>query len=336
MTINNFITDLITDKSPHTPTTEDKNIIQYEGIEKYIYKKLNSSKYRATKTTEDYDKLVREKISYCVKNRLPIHVDLSTGATKNPRAVTAPGIDWAEVFNVAFIREYLKPIAAAYKYGVLLDYFSVAIFEEKVNSISQKDVDLYDNQLNELIKVYQNYLPENLILRYRRLSDLTTKEVIYPILDEKVIELRKDWEKMSEEEKKEKIFRAERNVAFGKDEPNYDERILNAILHHEAFGGECWAKAVTPVWNELGDISLGHRYTDGWAIHVRSAAASTINFWSGVGLLIKKGENYIPTVLSPNQFNSIKNKLKLEDISFFGSNQTLRNKLNRVGWYNSD
>lgn len=91
---------------------------------------------------------------------------------------TAPGIDWAEVVSIALLRDYLKPVAAGYKYGVVLDFFSVAVFENKVNFIPQEDVDLYDTQFSHLVELYSQYLPENLKIGYSRLADRGDREKI--------------------------------------------------------------------------------------------------------------------------------------------------------------
>ena len=333
MNTNNYLYELISDKSDYVLTEEDKKTIQFEGIQKYIYNKLNSNKFKATKTSEDYDKNVKEKIDYCVNQDIPIHIDLSTGATKNPNAPTAPGIDWAEVFNIAFIREYLKPIAVAYKNGVVLEYFSVSVFEEKVNHIPQKDVDLYDKQFTELINFYQNILPANFKLKFSRLSDRGPKEKIYSLMDEKITRLRNDWKNLEEKVKKEKLFRAERNIQFKGDEKNRDEIILTSALSHDAFSSECWAEAASPIWNELDDISLGHRYTAGWAIHVRSGPGSTVNYWSGTGVLFKKGDKYIPNILSPKQYKELENELNRKDVSVFADNPILSQKLSFIYIY---
>lgn len=333
MQANNFIHDLIIDSRPYILTDEAKKAIQFEGIEKFIYTKLNSNKFKATKTTPDYDKVVRDKIHYCISNNLPIHLDLSTGATKNPRAVTAPGIDFAEVFNVAFIREFLKPIAAAYKYGVKLDYFSVAVFEEKVNHIPQQDVDLYDQQFSELITSYQKYLPDNLTINFSRLADRGSKAEMYAAMDKDIDQRRIQWPSLSEEVRTEKLRKAERNMYQPEKEQNPEESILYSALAHDSFSGECWSGIATPIWAEPDDISLGHRFTEGWAIHVRSAQGSTVNFWSGTGIIMQKGNKYIPTVLSPSQYKDVEKKLTQERVDFFKDNSVLKEKLSAVALY---
>ncbi len=330
MKAQDFIENLIRNDINYSLTNEDQKTIQFEGIEKFIYKKLNSGKFRATKTSDDYDRVVKEKISLCLSKNIPIHLDLSTGATKNPNSVTAPGIDWAEVFNIALLREFLRPISAAYAPGVNLDYFSVAMFEEKVNHISNEDVALYDRQFSELVNYFQNYFPNNFRLQYKRLSDISPKEKVFSAMDRGIEELGKNWDKLPEATRQEKLMRAERNIKFEENVENKEEIILNSALAHDAFCNECWTDEVSPIWYEKDDISLGHRYTTGWAIHVRSAQASTVNFWSGVGVLVEKGKGFITSVLSPKQFEELKPKIRKETVGIFGHNPILAKKLSEV------
>jgi len=207
------------------------------------------------------------------------------------------------------------------------------VFEEKVNHIPQKDVDLYDKQFTELIDFYQSFLPSNFKLKFSRLSDRGSKEKIYSLMDEKITQLRNNWKYLDENIRKEKLFRAERNIQFKGNEKNRDEIILTSALSHDAFTSECWAEAAAPIWNELDDISLGHRYTTGWAIHVRSAPGSTVNFWSGTGVLFKNEDKYTPNILSPKQYKEIENKFNSEGVSFFSNNPILSQKLSFINVY---
>lgn len=335
MTIHTFIDNLVQDSTEYVLTDSDKKTIKYEGVETFIYNKLNSGKFKATKTDDQYDKIVKEKIHFCVNEGRPLHINLATGATKNPNVKTAPGIDWAEVFNISLVRDYLKPIAAAYAPGVNLDYYSVAIFEEKVNLIPQTDVDTYDEQFFELINYFQKYMPTNLRLGLKRVSDNATKDKIYPLLDIEIEKLRSNWLKLSEETRNQKLLRAERNIKFPDTLENKELLILNAALGHDAFCNECWASVVTPLWNEKDSISLGHRYTTGWAIHIRSAQASTVNFWSGTGVLLEKNGSFTTTVLSPKQFLEIEDMIKYEEVNIFKTIPALQDKLRNIPLYHS-
>ena len=133
MDISIFLESIIEEVPNYQLTKEDLNIIRINGLAKYILKKINSSEYKASSITPDYLTKVTDKINLCLNHEVPIHFSVPFGAVKVPTLPTAPGIDWGEVFAISIIREYLAPIAKAYKYGVIVDFISVAVFEEKMN-----------------------------------------------------------------------------------------------------------------------------------------------------------------------------------------------------------
>jgi len=313
MDIPNYTKQLIENKSDYVLTPEDIKTIQHEGIKKYIFQKLNSSKYKASAITPDYVQKVQDKIDLCVNHNSPIYITLPFGATKNPYLPTAPGIDWAEMFNLAYIREYLKPIAKAYTNGVILEYISVAVFEEKVNRISQTDTDLYDQQFQKLIEFYQQYLPQNFTLKYSRVSDHIPRDIIERQLEIKKSELRKTWDQQSTEVKEYKLLKAKRNLIYDPIDQYANDYILDSALGHDAFCSECWTLDAAP-WDKKNMITLGHNYTQGWAIHVRSTYGSSVNFWSGIGVLNRQSDRIVPTVLSAQQYEGVKKNITQEKI----------------------
>ncbi len=316
MDILDFVKNLIENKSGYELTKEDEKCVAHEGIRKFIFNKINSSKYRASSIGQDYQQKVVDKIELCVNHDQPIYFTLPFGATKNPYLPTAPGIDWAEVFNISYFRDYLKPIAKAYKHGVILDYISVAVFEEKVNRIPKKDTDIYDSQFEQLIKVFQKLLPSNFTLRYTRTDDLIPRGKIEHQLEVKMAELKKSWNKQSKEVIEYKLKKARRNSLYDSKDKHLDQLILDSALGHDAFCSECWTTDAAP-WDKKNMITLGHTYTKGWAVHLRSAAGSTVNFWSGIGLLVNMGQNFVPTVFSPSQFNEFSKNVSQVPFNYF-------------------
>ncbi len=317
MDIHTFLSNLVIQIPDYVPTTKDKKQIEFEGVGKFILSKLNSSEFKATSITPDYLSKVIDKINLCVNHEVPIHLTVPFGAVKTSSLPTAPGIDWGEVFNIALLREYLSPIAKMYKQGVVLTYVSVSVFEQKMNYYSQSDIDLYDEEFEQLIKYYQSYLPKNFRLNFARLTDQLTKDKMLQMIDKKILELDRNWMNNSEEIRNAKIIRAKRNCCITQNDEGYDKKILQSIFVHDAFCSECWTLDVAP-WDKKNMITLAFRYSDGWAIHVRSTRASTVNFWSGMGAIIEKGSKLIPTILSTTQYQSLKENTKSEKVDLFG------------------
>jgi hypothetical protein len=316
MDIQKYLKGLIYDKSDYKLSNEDKKTILHEGLGQFIFNKLNSSKFRAQATEANYSQSVKNKIQLSINHNLPIHLTLPFGATKNPYLPTAPGVDWAEVCNLAYLRQYLSPIAKAYKYGVILHYISVSIFEEKVNRIPQKDVKSYDTQFAKLVKFYGKLLPKNLKVKFTRVADEIPQTEINRQLTIKIAELQKNWFKLDPKVREYKLLRAKRNVVIKPGDKHIDKIILNAVWGHDAFCSECWTYTTAP-WDKKDMITLGHNYTNGWAVHVRSTPGSSVNFWSGIGILEKRGDTFLPTVLSPLQFVSQKQNIKNVSVKLF-------------------
>lgn len=311
-----FLEKLINTKHDYELSSDDKKTIQFEGVGKFIFKKLNSTKFRAQSTTQDYLQKIEDKITLCINHNLPIHISLPFGATKNPYIDTAPNIDWAEVFNISYLIDYLTPIAKAYKHGIVLEYISVAVFEEFVNRIPQKDVDKYDAEFTKLVEYFQKCLPDNFKLIYTKVSDTLSQKEINRLISIKKDELRKTWLKQDKSVVERKLFRAKRNCLITKKDLNVESLILEAALGHDAFCSECWTTDLSP-WDKKYMITLGHNYTSGWAIHVRSSEGSSVNFWSGVGVLVEHGDKFVTTVLSPNQFKNSQKQIANLKINLF-------------------
>ena len=97
---------------------------------------------------------------------------------------------------------------------------------------------------------------------------------------------------------------------------NLDAIWLRSVFVHDAFCSECWTFESAP-WDKKDMITLGHNYTAGWAIHVRSAAGSSVNFWSGTGVIYQDKAGYLPSVLSFSQYESLKPRIHVEKVQVF-------------------
>jgi len=188
------------------------------------------------------------------------------------------------------------------------------VFEEKMNRIPQRDVDLYDRQFTRLIAYYQKYLPKNFVLKYTRVADLYDANELSRLIDIKVGQLAKSWSKNDQKTRDYKLVKAKRNCLWKSQEKDLDEIWLQSIFVHDAFCSECWTLEASP-WDHKDMITLGHNYTAGWAIHVRSTPGSSVNFWSGTGVLLKRGEVYVPSVLSFSQYGKVKEQMKEEKVA---------------------
>lgn len=157
-------------------------------------------------------------------------------------------------------------------------------------------------------------MPKCLKFEFRRLEEEISQKDALKKITEAVPQLQKNWYGFSDEVKRLKIKRAlvSLNTKVTKTEPDdLDPILLHAILVHDGFAGEVWANENTP-WAFAKDmIALGHSYTNGWARHVKSSRSSRVNFWVGTGVLLERNGEYIPSILSYEQYESMEKSINL-------------------------
>lgn len=331
MKIEEFLKTYIGSVHQYQITESETKCIQFEGIEKFIYQKLTSTKYRGIKLPDDLRDFVKLRIDYCIKNNLPIHIVFPFGAYKRWNLPTYPHIDWAEVFNIKYMIEYLSSIASTYKFGVTLEYYSVELFVSKNIKIPQKDLDIYEKEFKNMLNILSKYTPKGLILKFTNLREEIRQDTALKSIDEKVKELRNNWKNVSQEDKELKIKRAKVSYAANENDPNYNEKILEAVLMHDAFSSECWTQNGKIEWiNKPDMIVVGNSYTGNWGIHVKSSRTSRVNFWVGIGVLEKRENEFLPTILSYNQWNEQKELIEYHSVNIF-RNFTNLNQIGVIG-----
>lgn len=317
----NFLKTYIESIPLYEINDSDKKCIAFEGIKKYIFQRLTSTKYRGSTMPDDLKQFVKQRIDYCVDNNLPIHIVFPFGAYKKWNLPTYPHIDWAEVFNIKYMVEYLSSIASAYKYGVILDYYSVELFVERNSHIPQKDLDIYEKEFKQLIKILSKYAHSTLKIKFTNLREEISQQEALSAVEIKANEFRENWVNVSDEEKALKIKRAKVSCATNENDPNYDAIILDAVFVHDAFSSECWTQNGKILWiNKPDMIVVGNSYTSNWGVHIRSSRASRVNFWVGMGVLEKRNstrEEYIPTILSYKQWKENEQRLEYHPIDVF-------------------
>lgn len=317
--IQEYLKSYITNVPHYSVTEEDKKAITFEGIETFIFRKLNRSYFKASAMPRDFEEKVKSIIQNSVASQKPIHVTVPFGGYKKWQLPTAPLVDWAEVFNIVLLREYLAPIAAVYEHGVILQYVSDEVFISRMNNYPQEDVDTYNEQFEMLINFFQDYLPQNFTLTFSKIRDEISQEEILKRFDGTILRLKEEWVALPDDQKEYRLRKAERNyqgnLSALSEQQKYDV-LLDSTMVHDAFIEGDWEQGVTWAFGELM-VPVGFRYTGSWGIHLRSSRSSTVQFWIGIGALKQSEETYIPTIFTYNQFKTVEQGLHTEPISLF-------------------
>ena len=297
----------------------EKKTIQFQGIENYIYNKLSSSKFKGSALPEKLQLAVKEKIGKSAKQGKPIHMTIPFGGYKKWQLPTYPNADWSEVFNIVLLREYLAPIAAEYKHGLILQYVSDEVFVARMNNYPQKDIDSYNDQLKSIIDWFQDYLPKNFQLKYSKIRDNISQKEILKRFDKDIVKLKKKWTKLPQKERDFRLNKSERNYKGDLSKlpkKEKDQILLDSTMVHDAFIFGDWDDDVSWAFDEMM-IAIGFRYTGSWGIHLKSTRSSTNQFWIGMGALKDTKKGFVPTSLTYEQYLKVKSKLGSEKVSVF-------------------
>lgn len=327
MDANTYLQKLVTTIPNYKLSDEEQKIIKLEGIEKYIYRKVTSTKFRASALPQVLDEKIKRIISESVRDSKPIHFSVPFGGYKKWQLPTYPLPDWAEVFNLVLMRDYLSPIAAAYKPGVILEYFSDEIFVARMNNYPQEDLDKYNEAFTELVHNFQQYCPANMQLKSSKIRDQISQEELMKRFDKEIAKLRSQWDKLPKEEREYRLKKSERNYKADLSKLPKKEKLaklLESTLVHDAFiFGDEWEEGV-PWAFAPHMIPIGFRYTRTWGIHLRSSRSSTVQFWIGIGVLKKKGDEFVPGILTYGQCLDKPDMFKVSEVSILNELSCLR------------
>lgn len=307
----------------YTLPTEEENNISKAGIIPYLNSKIFSNKFRKSSPTLEFAEDIKKRIIDTVKVGKPLRFTIPTGGYKKWQLESAPSVNWAELFHLRFMFEYLAPILAAYEPGCILDYYSNDWLIKNISYYPQNDLDEYANSFRDLIKKLAPMFPKNLIVRYKRTADqLNEDELMRRILQNRP-KIEKVWLGLSDEEKKEKLKYSERNMRWDileKDKPlsiiEHQKYIFEGKIIHDAAMAGGWNSDLEYLRTDNA-IPIIHR-KDPYFLHLATAKGSSVQFWVGTGIIEIINEVYIPRIMSINQYDQIEGKLTIQSVKGIG------------------
>lgn len=106
--------------------------------------RLFAKKFRKYSIAPEVKESVSDKLNYIIANKMPLNFVPSFGGYKHWWSPTYPSIDWAEIFNMKFMLEYLSPIFKNYKDNkTTIEYESEEIILSELNNVPQSGLDEY-------------------------------------------------------------------------------------------------------------------------------------------------------------------------------------------------
>ena len=306
MTAQEYIQSELKTSAHYVLTDEDKALLEKQGLEEYIYSKLTSKKFRKWAVDESSESQAKRAIHLNISEKKPLQFRYPFGGYKLWRMPGSPRVDWAEFFSIAYYCKYLAPIAAVYKPGLEFLFASDDMIIERMDNVSISDTDAYFSSFKELLGSFEKYLPDNFKLDIVRIGDLyKNKEEMEKELAANVEYQKKEYATNVEAAKKEKMLTtSELNIKWGgaKDltkltQGDKQKVIDMGPIYHDAY---C-ALSKRREFNRGDDKIVIFTTIIPNAIAIGTTKSSVTKFWTGYGVLVKRGDGFQAKILSPTQ-----------------------------------
>ncbi len=289
--------------------------------------RLFAKKFRKYAIAPDVKVSVNEKLNNIINKKLPLTFVPSFGGYKHWWSPTYPTIDWAEIFNMKFMLEYLSPIFENYKDNkTTIEYESEEIILSELNNVPQSGLDEYTKTFRKACDWFNDKLNGKVELKLslarEQYKDYNfDKQKLLKRIKEMLPEYTQRFDSYDEEDKARRIKKAQTNFKIDgvvdyssytdeqKQELYKQSRILNEAFldaDYEVRGNDFFEKETNiPLLFSFGLGPGG----EAW-LHIGSSKSSMTDFWAGTGILeLRDNEEIIERILSRNQFEHIKDKL---------------------------
>ena len=291
-----------------------------ENFREEVLKRLYLKKYSKKAQYDAAKEYTEGKLDNILKDNLPFIFCFCFGGYKHFWSPTYPEPDWAEIFTIKYLMEYILPIAKSYDNGVNLEFESEEVAISEMNNVPREGLDKYNRIFRELLEYINNKTNEPINLNLVLAKDFYDREELLSKMKDYVKEVEDRFEKLDDEEKAIRLRRAETNIKWDgiKDLTNlseeerqkaiYDSRILNEAfldIDYELRGKEYFEKEnLIPLLGTFGYGAGGELW-----LHVASNKTSVVDFWTGIGILEVRENGIFERTLSEKQFNNIKDQL---------------------------
>ena len=327
--INLYLKKILTTFNEYSVSADDKKAIKRD-LSGFIAHKLFRKKFRKQKLFDSTAVDITNRIKLSVKNDKPLHIVIFFGGYKHFWNPSASEIDWAEVFNLNFLSEWAAPVVASYEPGVIIEFVSEDWILPKMNNYTAENLDKYSNSFTKLINLFNNKTPDNFKFKFTRLGNIYDKSKMLKMVEAEMPAGYKRWGSLLEESKQSELKRSLRSVIL-KEGQGIDRviesRVMELAYYHveerPEFSGDYFSNP------EHIFICFSYGLSDDNADHwltLGSTSASVVDFWIGRGILGEGQNGFVDRIVSKEQYEKIKGKLKTLKTGFDDSGlKNLRN-----------
>jgi hypothetical protein len=309
---NEHLNNLLKTSGMYNLTDDEKNQILNKGLKHFLFAKFSSKKFRKFKMDPAVIDRINFGIDSAIKQNKPIGVYFFQGGYKLWRFPSSPFPDWAEFFNIAYVISYIAPIAAAHKAGVSITYYCHTLLMEKHDNLTTQEINQYMQGLQSLFDSFSKYLPSNIKINIVKDADIYSRDEYFKALEDGITEAKKvmqTWPKAIIDDKERM---ANLNIKWNGREDwtklsvgEKQQKIVLARLYEQAAGSNL-PKVMERV--KAPDLILLFTKSAPIFIGIGSTKTSIAKYWVGTGVLEKDENKYYERVLTPSQYETIKNQ----------------------------
>ena len=314
------------------------NPLDGNDLKDSILNRLFSRKWSRKAQFEDAKKYTEEKVDTILNNHLNFLFCFCFGGYKHFWTPTYPEPDWAEIFTIKYLMEYVLPIAESQDKRTQIEFESEEVALTYMNNTPQEGMDKYNKDFKELINFVNSKINYPIDLSVVLARDFYDRDELLKKMYDYLPKVKERFNALTEEEKEIRLKRAETNIMWnGKEDLTnisleekqkfiYDSRTLNEAfldIDYELRGKEYFEKDnLIPL---LGSFGLGAG-GELW-LHLASNSSSLVDFWAGMGILEVREDKIIEKTISKKQYDQIKDKLVKVNL-----NNELSNISNNYSW----
>jgi hypothetical protein len=320
--VNTYLKTLLTKVEAYQLTPAEHKKVQRDKAG-FITDKIMRKKFRR-RVGDDARKSNQEKVALSIREDRPIHFTIPVGGYKHFWNPSHPGPDWAELIHLRWMTEYVQPILATHKPGVILEYISEDLILPRMNNYPDEALEAYAVDFGKMIKWYQQQVPQNLQLRYWRVGNKHDKQAIIDKIERLLPERTAAFQKLTPTAQEQETHRSRRSVYWdGKQDltgltapEKYDRIVESRLIELAFYDVEMEPEFLGDYFNEDNHISLCFSFglspdNDEWGtLTIQSSSGSIVEPWIGRGILRQHGNTFRSTIVSQQQYKAAKNKLE--------------------------
>jgi hypothetical protein len=313
--VQDYLRRTITEYQTYELTPTDEKVLN-RSKQEYIFGKIMSKKYRKRSISQQIKEDIYRKVGLSIEKSMPIHFTIPFGGYKHFQNPSHPEPDWAEVFQLAFMRDFASSIAIVHAPGVLLDYISEDLIVPYMNNYDPDVFERYCRLYRLLVELFNKNAPQNVRFQFWRVKDRVDKEKLIGEVMNMLPERLEQFRSLTKEQQELEIIRSKRNINWigSKDLDNLSDNekrdwiIRSHLLEFAYYDTEAKEEYIGDYLQRdnhiytLFSFGFTHDNTDGW-LSLGSCSSSIVDFWVGRGVLEKRGEEFIPRILSKKQYD---------------------------------